>query len=81
MKNNYFLVFLDLFQEVFGQFKEQLLLEFHEMKRVPNVVACPKGFNLLCDRSQMGESLKPTKIIIFKYFQPLDFFFSSFWGA
>ena len=61
MKNYHFLVFLVYFSEFFapfpedfGQVKEYFLLEFHEMKRVPNVVACLIGFNLLCDRGQMG---------------------------
>ena len=34
--------------------QEWLILELHEMMRVPHAVACPMDFNLLCDRDQQG---------------------------
>ena len=47
------------FPQVFGQVK--VLLELHEMIRVPHVVTGSMGFNLLCDRGQQGGLLKPRK--------------------
>ena len=37
------------FPQVFGQVKEWLILELHEMIRMPHVVAYPKVFILVCD--------------------------------
>ena len=38
------------FPQVFGQFKECLILELHKMGKVPNVAASSVDFNLLCCR-------------------------------
>ena len=57
MKNDLFFSIFGCFgpfPQVFGQVKEQLLLELHEMIRVSHAVACPMGFNLFCDRGQQG---------------------------
>ena len=42
------------FPQVFGQVNEWLILELHEIIRVPDVVAYTMELNLLCDRRQQG---------------------------
>ena len=61
----FFIIFRRLgpFPQAFGQVKGWLILELHEMIRVPHVVVCPMDFNLPCDRGQQQ------KMIIFRYFQ------------
>ena len=52
MRNDHFLVFfssLGPFSQVFGQVKESLILELHEMVRMSHAVACAMDFNLLCE--------------------------------
>ena len=56
------------FSQVFGQFKELLILKLREMIRVLHVVAFPVDFNLLCDRGQQGRVLKPRKNDHFQVF-------------
>ena len=41
---------LGSFSQVFGKVKEWLILELHEIIRVPHLVSCLAGFNFLCDR-------------------------------
>ena len=38
--------------QAFGQVKEWLILELHEMIKVPHGVTCPMDFNFLCYRGQ-----------------------------
>ena len=45
------------FFSIFGRL-ELLILEFHEMVRVPHVVACPVVLNFICDRTQLEVVLK-----------------------
>ena len=46
------------------------------MIRVLYLVPFPMDFNLLCDRGQQLGVLKPTKMIIFRYFYHFYFHFS-----
>ena len=45
------------FNQVFGQFKEELMLKLHK-KRVSHVVVCPIAFILFYDRDWQGGVLK-----------------------
>ena len=47
------------FPQVFGQVKEFLIIELHEMLRVTHAFSI--GFNLLCDRVQQEGVLKHMK--------------------
>ena len=47
--------------QVFGKVKEWFIFEVCEMIRVLHLVACPVGFNLLCDRVHQGGMLKLVK--------------------
>ena len=50
MRNDHFLVFLGRpgpFSQVFGQVKESLILELHEMVRMSHAFVCAMDFNLL----------------------------------
>ena len=54
------------FPQVFGQVKDWLVLQFNEMIKVPNAVAFPMDFNLLCYREVSREEYKnKRKMIIF----------------
>ena len=52
---------LGSFPQVFGQVRESLILELHEMIGVLHIVACPIDFSLLCDRVQHRRVLKLMK--------------------
>ena len=54
--------------QVFGQVKEWLVIELHEVIGVPHVVLCAVDFNLLCDWGQQGGMLRPVKNDDFKVF-------------
>ena len=63
------------FPQVFGQVKEWLILELHEMIKVPDAVACPVDFNLLCYRGgqQRGvlKLMKNDHFLIFSAIQDI----------
>ena len=61
--DNFFGIFSRLgpFPEVFGQVKEWLIFELHEMIKVPYAVSCPMDFNLLCGPVQKGGVLRLMK--------------------
>ena len=63
MKRSLFSVFSSLnpFPHVFGQVKECIRLEFHEMIKVPHIVSFPIDFTFLCDQGHGGGMLKPLK--------------------
>ena len=66
------------FLQVFGQVKEKRL---HEMiKKLRHEVACPMGFDLLCDRGQQGGVFKPTKNDHFQIFLAVWVLFPKFFG-
>ena len=52
---------LGSFPQVFGQVRESVILELHEMIGVLHVVACPIDFSLLCDQVQHRRVLKLMK--------------------
>ena len=62
-KRSFFSVFscLDPFPQVFGQVKERLILELHEIIRVLLDVACRIAFFLFYQRSWHGEVMKVTE--------------------
>ena len=46
------------FIQVFGQFKEWLILELHNMIKLAPILACPIVLILLCDLRRHGVPLK-----------------------
>ena len=71
---------LDSFPQVFGQVKEWLMLDLHEIIRVPHVVACPMDCHLPCDGGQQGGVLKFMKNDHVLVFLAVWVFFSKFFG-
>ena len=59
-KWSFFSIFspLSLFSQVFEQVKERLILELHEMIKVPEAVACQIVFILFYDRDRQGGIFK-----------------------
>ena len=69
------------FPQVFGQVKEWLILELHEMIKVPDPVACPMDFNLLCYRGgQQRGALKLMKNDHFLIFSAIQDIFPTCLG-
>ena len=59
IKNAHFLIFLGVWVLfLFGQVKEWLILELHEMIKVSHILACPIVFILPCYLGQHGRVLK-----------------------
>ena len=50
-----------IFPQVFGQAKEWLILELHEMIRVSHLVVFPMAFNLFHNLSRQTDLLKLTE--------------------
>ena len=53
------------FPQVFGQVKEWLMLDLHEMIRLLHVVACPVVSILVSDRDGQARVFKVMRMIIF----------------
>ena len=69
MKSDHFFSHFGDFSEVFGQVKRQLLLELHDITRVPQEVACRIGFNICFVITVSREECSNLqKMTIFRYF-------------
>ena len=69
------------FHQVFGQVKELLMFELHEIKKMLNVAACSVVFSLLCDLGRpAGVLILIKNASLFNIFGRLDTF-PEFWGG
>ena len=68
------------FFQVFWQVKEWLILELHEMIKVPHAVSFPMNFDLLCYRVQQRGVLKRMKNDYFLVFSVVRVIFPTILG-